>query len=779
MLVSSSIALGWVASGNPPSGWLSTGHDSPAAGAIAKARTSLEEGAGPARGEPVVCQSANDGEGASCGPASQVSNDIGPIDFADGSSPAARYGATMAYDAADGYVVLFSGASQSDTWTFANGLWTELTLAIHPHERVGASMTYDARDGYLLLFGGIQSTQPGFNNTDYFLDTWSFVHGVWTNLTPGSISATNTPSGRYDASMTFDALDGYVVLFGGNFKRNFLSDTWKFVGGQWSNITATAGGAPPCRFGAGMTYDPAAGYVLLFGGDGKRAAGCGANLTNLTLSDSWSFREGTWSHLSPEQSPPASWSVGLAFDAADGYAVLFGGIGTTDMALQQTWEYAAGNWSLITPATYPPTTPPARFSANMVYDAQDSYLVVAFGLSEPQHDAPLLSDVWTYRGSVWASLTATPPPPSRASMAMTYDAKDGFVLLFGGLGPAGPLGDTWKFVNGVWFQLTPTQSPAPRYNASLAYDANGTDQYVVLFGGIGQSGQPLNDTWWFVRGEWTEVTGGVAPSPRSSAAMTYDANSKVERVLLFGGLGVGNRALNDTWLYWNGTWTNITPSAPNATDTPSARYAAAMAYDDAAGDDYVVLFGGFSGSSVFGDTWLFTNREQWTAINPNSAAWPSGRYAAGFVFDVAAGCLVLFGGTTGTATLSDTWTYSHERWTELSPSVSPPGRSDAGLAYDYSGSLVLLFSGNRSIGSSWSDAWALSGSVWTNITTVSIHLPALGSGASSRFSWLDYALVAIGGIVVVAIVALVVRRRRKRAGTADEPSPPSPRQTAP
>ena len=41
-----------------------------------------------------------------------------------------------------------------------------------------------------------------------------------------------------------------MVLFGGDFERNFLSDTWKFVGGQWTNVSATAGGSegiPPCR----------------------------------------------------------------------------------------------------------------------------------------------------------------------------------------------------------------------------------------------------------------------------------------------------------------------------------------------------------------------------------------------------------------------------------------------------------------------------------------------------------------------------------------------------
>jgi hypothetical protein len=36
---------------------------------------------------------------------------------------------------------------------------------------------------------------------------------------------------------------------------------------------------------------------------------------------------------------------------------------------------------------------------------------------------------------------------------MTYDAKDGYALLFGGSGSTGMLSDTWKFVGGAWKKL--------------------------------------------------------------------------------------------------------------------------------------------------------------------------------------------------------------------------------------------------------------------------------------------------------------------------------------
>ena len=96
-------------------------------------------------------------------------------------------------------------------------------------------------------------------------------------------------------------------------------------------------------------------------------------------------------------------------------------------------------------------------------------------------------------------------------------------------------------MSGVWLKLTPPQSPPARYDASMAYDANSAAQYVVLFGGMGHSGA-LNDTWSFVRGQWTNLTatfpnGSVSPSARYDAAMAYDANSKFGSIVLFGGLG--------------------------------------------------------------------------------------------------------------------------------------------------------------------------------------------------------------------------------------------------
>ncbi|MGA8542781.1 MAG: kelch repeat-containing protein [Thermoplasmata archaeon] len=634
-------------------------------------------------------------------------------------------------------------------------------------------MTYDAHDGYVLLFR-VDGQLP---------ETWSFVRGAWTNLTPPSVTSSNSPSERTGASMTYDASDGYVVLFGGDAQKSFLSDTWKFVDGEWTNISATAGSPPPCRFDAAMTDDATDGYVLLFGGDGKHPGGCGPSIGNLTVSDSWSFTGGRWTELHPATSPPASWSASISYDALDGCVVLFGGISTTDMALQQTWKYTSGDWSLISSPTFPPTSPPARFSASMAYDGGDGYVLLYSGLSEPQHAAPILGDVWTFRDSTWVNLTQNPAPSARYSMAMTWDQKDEFVLLFGGWGTSGPLADTWKFAEGVWLQLTPPQSPPARYDASMNYDGNIKDQYVVLFGGIGKSGV-LRDTWSFVRGEWTNLTpapvnGTNSPGGRYDAAMAYDSGTNAGSVLLFGGQD-GAGALSDTWLYQNGSWT-----PDDASPSPSPRADASIAYDAATGTDYLLLFGGIDGSTVLGDTWEYTGEGKWVVVQ--TATSPSPRYGSGLVYDRADAYALLFGGVNGESVLGDTWEYQHGTWQEVSPPNSPTGRFGAGFAYDSSNSFALLFGGSSSPVANSSvrnDTWGFSTGAWMDISVENNQLPSVPSapGSSPQSAETLAIIFALAGGLAAGLIAAVlwVRGRPATPAVAGErtsqalpPRPPS------
>jgi hypothetical protein len=98
----------------------------------------------------------------------------------------------MAYDAKDGYVLLFSGNTQypqfpDDSWKFsgvegAGGIWIQLIPATSPCARERGMMAYDWTAGYVLLFGGLGGT----GCTATAPDTWEFSGGLWTEVVIGS-----------------------------------------------------------------------------------------------------------------------------------------------------------------------------------------------------------------------------------------------------------------------------------------------------------------------------------------------------------------------------------------------------------------------------------------------------------------------------------------------------------------------------------------------------------------------------------------------------------------
>ena len=192
--------------------------------------------------------------------------------------------------------------------------------------------------------------------------------------------------------------------------------------------------------------------------------------------------------------------------------------------------------------------------------------------------------------------------------------------------------------------------------------------------------------------------------------MAYD--SKADRVVLFGGTS-GATDLNDTWTYDfdANTWKNWNPSTK-----PSARNRHAMAYDIQS--DRVILFGGSTGAATLADTWSFDlGRNTWTNLNPGTR--PSPRYRSAMAYDAQSDRVVLFGGTAdGKTVFADTWTYDLETntWTNMNPAIRPPARYRHAMAYDAKSDRVILFGGNDNttdLGDTW--AYDVNTNTWTNL----------------------------------------------------------------
>jgi len=310
--------------------------------------------------------------------------------------PSHRYLGSMAYDPTDGYLLLFGGygngssAPYSDTWSYANGHWTQLSPSTSPAARYAAMMAWDAQDGYMVLFGGYDSSTATAYN-----DTWTFVGGQWTQLSP-----TLSPPQRWRGSMANDPVDGYVVLFGGTDASASViyKDTWSFSAGAWTDLTSTVSGNPTNRLRQEMVWDAADQYVVLYGGCTSVACTGGQQ-------DTLTYVNSTWTLLSLTTKPSARAYEGMAYDAAQGYVLVFGGVAySTNTATHDTWEFLNGTWTDLS-ASYT-TYPATRAFEMLAYDAGDGYSVL-FGGQNPT-GGTYYNDTWAYGPSVIGAFIATP-----------------------------------------------------------------------------------------------------------------------------------------------------------------------------------------------------------------------------------------------------------------------------------------------------------------------------------------------------------------------------------
>ncbi|MFI5417629.1 MAG: kelch repeat-containing protein [Candidatus Lutacidiplasmatales archaeon] len=402
-------------------------------------------------------------------------------------SPPSRGGASLVNDPSDGFVVMIGGYNlrtyvPNDTWAYANGSWSKVNVTgASPSPRDDAMVTYDPVAHRVVLFGG---------QSDFFSDTWSFHAGRW------KVYVDTPPTARLAANAVWDAADGYGLLFGGCSDdlcaQPMFGDTWTFVHGVWTDITPTLNVSPPARSLGQMAYDPIDKEVVLFGGITHLGSGA-----VLVLQDTWVFSHGRWTNLTGNLSkaPPPRYRAGFAYDPVDRYVLLFGGTSAVypkGVLYNDTWAFSHQRWRSLSATVT--GAPPGRYRATMAYDPYAKDVVLYGGCTA---NACPSNDTWLYRHGAWSNATATfaTGPSPRVYPAFGYDPSGGFLILFGGgLTFYGPIyNDTWTFASGSWANVSFARSPPARLEAAMFYDP--TDGYMVLCGGYDAYGDLLGDSW--------------------------------------------------------------------------------------------------------------------------------------------------------------------------------------------------------------------------------------------------------------------------------------------
>jgi hypothetical protein len=207
------------------------------------------------------------------------------------------------------------------------------------------------------------------------------------------------------------------------------------------------------------------------------------------------------------------------------------------------------------------------------------------------------SDLWAWDGRSWKLVESGPgAPPGRTCATLSWDEARDSLVLFGGTGASGePLDEVWEFRDGEWEKVSPAGPvPTPRFLHGAAYDP--VQQAVLVFGGLTQEeGKPrmLADTWEWDGEGWRQA---MVVGPRGRFCTQLAWSPSAERAVLFGGwgepTGVRHAPLADGWV-WDGTgWTPLRSGEP----APGPMRAHALV--TAPGGDGLMLVGGYAGGGI-------------------------------------------------------------------------------------------------------------------------------------------------------------------------------------
>jgi hypothetical protein len=611
--------------------------------------------------------------------------------------------------------------------------------ATTPSGRYDARMVYNPVTTRTVLFGGTTAVDPSTKQSYEFSDTWSWNGFIWTQLFP-----LHVPQGRYGHVMVYDSLRDRIVMFGGrtNNSKLDLADTWVFKDGDWTQLNPPT--SPPARLLAGAAYDPLRDRVVLFGG----ATITADNKTTTSFHDTWEFDGTTWTQVLSDgpkiDKPLIVWDAAranvfmlgadsalashqftydpkvpvwnektntrlpscvnegsIAYNADAGTIFFTGGACAGVTALETSEEWDGNQWN---PKSVKFNVG-RLFGAAMVYD-QSRQLITLFGGNIVTGGAPR-NELWLFNGD-WIQLAdVNLVPPARSLPVFQTDFANNRILLFGGVDPTTTYADLWQYQYGKWQRII-TNTPGPQICASpnSAFDT-GRNKLEVLCSDSG--------LWEFDGTDWKGITGlNKVPPARAFSSLTYDPN--IKKTVLFGGFI--SDYINQTWT-WDGTsWSQIEH------DQPPQRAQASMWFDPHL--NRTVLFGGVGRPSSqdrvnrFNDMWQFDGTN-WSEIKP--AHVPPPRYGAQVAVDPRTGNALLFGGlradtvqTTGTdgkptttqvqVYADDFWQWDGKDWTQVTYGRTPFARENAGMAWDPSTQMMVIFAGYAGQ-QYFSDLWTL------------------------------------------------------------------------
>lgn len=419
--------------------------------------------------------------------------------------PQARTGAAMAYDPANGSVVLFGGQSRSrtlnDTWTWDGSAWTQAQPATLPPPLDNPQMTYDPVSHDVLLVGG-QSVEgsnhgpvacSGGSGSSSSGSASGSTGSTTTFIPPGNPipaiaplpDATPVPSANAKAKQPVGVVSpGCATIVSPS------PVTWLWNGSDWSKAP---GSTPDVVFGSAvLATDPVSGRVVLLPrgpfaepdlGSAEPAIACPMQSAAtpdaqpkcpwpITTVPAWTWSGHQWKAMpsSVNTSSFELFSSSIVVDAVSGKLATFGGNVAQPAPTPFPCSRCVGGGNALQPST---TTTATESTWNgkswqqvTTYDGGPAMPGVAFVGDPATHSDVALAangQTWIWTG-VWTRARPGATPPIVSSAAFAYDAATGQVVVFGGAGTTsqrtGLYDQTWTWDGSDWVQRGGTSGPS-------------------------------------------------------------------------------------------------------------------------------------------------------------------------------------------------------------------------------------------------------------------------------------------------------------------------------
>ena len=155
-------------------------------------------------------------------------------------------------------------------WNGSTRSWTQRcgsgTACSGPSARNAHGMVYDDNRGVGVMFGGCTSWGGAYCSTPSD-EVWEWNGSAWRQVC-GTGTACSGPATLADFAMTYDSSRGVALIHSGVDGGIIYFDTWEWNGSSW-NMLCGAGInclGPPARFQHAMSFDAVRGQVVMFGG---------------------------------------------------------------------------------------------------------------------------------------------------------------------------------------------------------------------------------------------------------------------------------------------------------------------------------------------------------------------------------------------------------------------------------------------------------------------------------------------------------------------------------